>query len=146
MNQRRIEISVGIFVLIGAACLVYLSLALGRVGGFGFRGYPVFAEFDSIEGLTRGASVEIAGVPVGRVGQISLKKYRARVEINLNPEVSLDEETICSVRTKGIIGEKFLRLEPGGAEQKIPPGGVIRETVSGVDLQDLVSQFVHGKL
>jgi len=146
MKKRRLELSVGVFVLIGAVCLAYLTLVLGRVGGLGLNEYPVFAEFDSVEGLREGASVEIAGVPVGRVGQIALVEYRARVEVRLSAHIKVDTEAICSVRTKGIIGEKFIRLEPGGGTEFVKPGGLIRETVSGVDLQDLVSQFIHGKL
>ncbi len=144
MNERRLEITVGVFVLIGAACLIYLSLVLGSVGGLGWGAYSIYAEFDSVEGLTSGASVEIAGVPVGRVGDIELVGETARVEIQLKKSVQIDVDTVCSVRTKGIIGEKFLRLEPGGADEMIKPGGRIIETQSPLDLQDLVSQFIHG--
>lgn len=146
MNERRTEITVGIFVLLGAACLVWLSLVMGRVGGLGLGSYDVYAHFSSVEGLTKGASVEIAGVPVGRVSGISLKDNRARVVIRIRRDVKLDEEIICSVRTKGIIGEKYLRLDPGGSDDIIAPGGRIRETVPPMDLQALISQFIHGDL
>lgn len=144
MSQKRMEITVGIFVLIGAVCMVYLSLVLGSVGGLGLGAYSVFADFNSIEGLTEGASVEIAGVPVGRVGEIKLVGERAKVELQIKKTVKIDTDTVCSVRTKGIIGEKFLRLEPGGAEEYIKPGGRIIETQSTLDMQDLISQFIHG--
>lgn len=147
MSAKRIEITVGLFVLVGAACLVYIALVLGQVGGFGTDTYQVFAIFDSVEGLTTGASVEVAGVPVGRVNDIQLtNEGLARVELQLKNKIRLDNETICSVRTKGIIGEKFLRLALGGGEKTIPPGGKITETEPALDLQDVISQFIHGKI
>jgi len=143
MNQRRLEIGVGLFVLAGAACLIYLTIFIGQVGSLGHNEYLVFAEFTSVEGLREGASVEIAGVPVGRVGKITLDDERARVELRIKAGVELDKDVICSVRTKGIIGEKFLRLMPGGAEELIKPGGRIKITESGVDLQDVVGELIH---
>ena len=146
MSQRRVEISVGVFVLAASACVVYLALVLGKVGGLAGGGYLLTAEFTSVEGLRPGAPVEIAGVPVGRVADIALSQDRARVTLELRSDVAVDRDAICSVRSKGIIGEKFLRLEMGGAQEKIKPGGKIRETNSSVDLQDVISQFVHGKI
>ena len=144
MSKRKIEIWVGLFVLAGVACLIYISLAMGQVGWFGAREYKVYADFDSVEGLLYGATVEIAGVQVGRVRGIKLADDRARVTLAIKEGIELDEDVICSVRTKGVIGEKFLRLEPGGSEKLIQPEGKIRETISGVDIMDLVSQFIHG--
>ncbi|MBW1714161.1 MAG: outer membrane lipid asymmetry maintenance protein MlaD, partial [Deltaproteobacteria bacterium] len=146
MTGRRIELTVGLFVVIGAACLIYLSLMLGQVGWFGAGEYEVYAEFDSVEGLLHGATVEVAGVQVGRVGRIELVENRARVQLRIKMNIKLDQDVICSIRTKGVIGEKFLRLEPGGSDKLIPPGGKIRETVSGVDIMDLVSQFIQGNI
>ena len=144
MRKRGIEITVGLFVLAGVACLIYISLVLGQVGWFGSKEYDVYAKFDNIEGLLFGATVEIAGVQVGRVRGIALEDERAKVTLAIKSSVDLDNEVICSIRTKGVIGEKFLRLEPGGGEKKLKNGDTITETVSGVDIMDLVSQFVHG--
>ena len=144
MRKRGIEITVGLFVLAGVACLIYISLVLGQVGWFGSKEYDVYAKFDNIEGLLFGATVEIAGVQVGRVRGIALEDERAKVTLAIKSSVELDNEVICSIRTKGVIGEKFLRLEPGGGEKKLKNGDTITETVSGVDIMDLVSQFVHG--
>lgn len=147
MSQRRIEIAVGVFVLAGAACLVYLSLAMGGLGGFSLREYKVYAAFQTVQGLKVGAPVELAGVQVGRVSRIDLDEdFWAQVELALEKSIQLDEDVICSLKTKGILGEKYIRLEPGGAEEMILPGGRIRETVPGVDIEDLVSQFIHGQL
>ena len=144
MKRRGVEIVVGIFVLAGVACLVYVSLVLGQVGWFGSKEYDLYANFDNVEGLLFGATVEIAGVQVGRVRGIELDEDHARVTLAIKAKYELDNEVICSVRTKGVIGEKFLRLEPGGGEKKLKNGDTITETVSGVDIMDLVGQFVHG--
>jgi phospholipid/cholesterol/gamma-HCH transport system substrate-binding protein len=144
MKRRGIEIVVGLFVLAGMACLIYISLSLGQVGWFGSKEYDVYAKFDNIEGLLFGATVEIAGVQVGRVRGIQLIEDEAQVTLAIKAGIEIDNEVICSIRTKGVIGEKFLRLEPGGGEKTLQNGDTITETVSGVDIMDLVSQFVHG--
>lgn len=144
MRKSGIEITVGLFVVAGVACLVYLTLVLGQISILGTGEYKVYAEFDNIEGLLHGATVEIAGVQVGRVNDIELIDNQARVELRIKKKFPVDQEVICSVRTKGVIGEKFLRLEPGGSEKMLADGDKIRETVSGVDIMDLVSQFIHG--
>ena len=144
MKRRGVEVTVGLFVLAGVGCLIYISLVLGQVGWFGSKEYDVYAKFDSIEGLLFGATVEIAGVQVGRVRGIKLVDDQAQVTLAIKSDVKLDNEVICSIRTKGVIGEKFLRLEPGGGEKNLKQGDTITETVSGVDIMDLVSQFVHG--
>ncbi len=144
MKRRGVEITVGLFVLAGVGCLIYISLVLGQVGWFGSKEYDVYAKFDNVEGLLFGATVEIAGVQVGRVRGIELVEDQAKVTLAIKSGVNLDNEVICSIRTKGVIGEKFLRLEPGGGEKTLGQGDTITETVSGVDIMDLVSQFVHG--
>ncbi|MBW2619075.1 MAG: outer membrane lipid asymmetry maintenance protein MlaD [Deltaproteobacteria bacterium] len=147
MSQTRTEIAVGIFVLAGAACLVYLSLAMGGLGGFNLQQYKLYATFQTVQGLKVGAPVELAGVQVGRVNRIDLDEdFWAKVELTLDKSIQLDEDVICSLKTKGILGEKYIRLEPGGADEIIPPGGRIRETVPGVDVEDLISKFIHGQL
>lgn len=144
MKKRRIEVAVGLFVLAGLGSLIYISLVLGQVGWFGSKEYDVYAKFDNVEGLLFGATVEIAGVQVGRVRGIELIEDQAQVTLAVKSVFELDNEVICSIRTKGVIGEKFLRLEPGGGEKILKQGDTITETVSGVDIMDLVSQFVHG--
>ncbi|HBG06458.1 MAG: outer membrane lipid asymmetry maintenance protein MlaD [Geobacteraceae bacterium GWC2_58_44] len=149
MTRESINISVGIFVLIGILCLGYLSIKLGKLELFGGDHYRVSADFDSVAGLKSGASVEIAGVEVGRVDGISLdpnQTGRARVHLKMRRGVKLQEDIIASVRTRGIIGDKYVLLKPGGSDTVIGAGGSIRETESAVDLEELFSKFVHGQL
>jgi phospholipid/cholesterol/gamma-HCH transport system substrate-binding protein len=146
MDKAKLELVVGIFVLIGIACLAYLSIKLGRLELIGGDVYEVEAQFDTATGLKAGASIEIAGVEVGRVKGITLKDDRATVLLAVNNNVKLYSDTIASIKTRGIIGEKFLALSPGGGGEPLKPGDTIRDTESGLDLEELVSQYVHGKV
>jgi len=149
MKKVSLDTAVGIFVLIGILCLSYLSIKLGKIELLGGDCYRVAAVFDSVSGLKPGASVEIAGVEVGSVEKISLdpkQQGRARVILKMRGEVKLQEDIIASVRTKGIIGDKFLLLKPGGSDTLIRAGGTIRETESAVDLEELLSKYIHGQV
>jgi phospholipid/cholesterol/gamma-HCH transport system substrate-binding protein len=114
MERAKLELMVGIFVLVGIACLGYLSIKLGKLEVIGGHNYPVEAEFTSASGLKPGASVEIAGVEVGRVRQIGLNSDRAVVALAIQEGVKLYSDTIASIKTRGIIGDKYLSLSVGG--------------------------------
>ena len=136
----------GIFVLSGLACLAYLAIHLGKMEVIG-SGYQILANFDNISGLKTGAAVEVAGVDVGRVESIQLSPGdRAQVTLRLEPDLKLHDDAIASIRTKGIIGDKFVKLSPGSSEKLIPPGGKIRDTESAIDLEELLSSYIHGKV
>ena len=146
MSKGRLELSVGIFVLIGLACLAYLAVHLGKMEVFG-KGYQVSASFDNISGLKTGAAVEVAGVEVGRVENITVTPdNRAKLQLSINHDIILKEDAIASIRTKGIIGDKYIKLSPGYAEKAIPPGGKIRETESAMEWEEIIAQYIHGKV
>jgi phospholipid/cholesterol/gamma-HCH transport system substrate-binding protein len=113
---------------------------------FGSKGYEVYALFSNSGGLRTGASIVIAGVDVGRVKSITLEEYQARVVLNIPENVKIQEDAIASIKTKGLIGEKYVEITPGGSEKIISPGGRIRETQPAVDLEELISNFVFGKV
>lgn len=146
MTQTRTEIIVGLFVLIGIACLGYLAIKLGKLELLGNSGYPVYADFSSVAGLKIGDSVEIAGVKIGRVEAMGLADDRARLQLRVQDEVKLQEDAIASVRARGLIGDKFVLITPGASDKLIPPGGKIRETDSPPDLPDLIGKIVGGDL
>jgi phospholipid/cholesterol/gamma-HCH transport system substrate-binding protein len=146
MSKGKLELSVGIFVLIGLTCLIYLAVHLGRMEVFG-QGYQVTASFDNISGLKRGAAVEVAGVEVGRVESIQVTPdHRAKLTMSIDPDIILKEDAIASIRTKGIIGDKYIKLSPGYAEKTIPPGGKIQDTESALEWEEIISQYIHGKV
>jgi phospholipid/cholesterol/gamma-HCH transport system substrate-binding protein len=141
-----IEVGVGVFMLAGVAALAYISINLGRVDWFGSRGYEVFADFPTVGGLKNGASVEIAGVQIGRVESIRLKDYQARVTMRIELSVKLQSDAIVSIKTKGLIGEKFVQVSPGGSDKTVGPGGRMTEVEPPVDLEELISKYVFGKI
>lgn len=146
MEKTKLEMVVGVFVLVGLVCLGYLSVKLGKLELIGGDVYEVEAQFNSASGLKPGSAIEIAGVEVGRVRGITLNQDRAMVKLAVNNTIKLYTDTIASIKTRGIIGEKFLALSPGGGGDPLKPGDTIRDTESGLDLEELVSQFVHGNV
>jgi len=149
MNTAKMELAVGVFVLIGILCLGYLSLRLGKMELMGGDYYRLAARFDSVSGLKPGARVEIAGVEVGKVERIGLDPQsgdRSLVALKIKSGVRVSEDVIASVRTSGIIGDKFILLKPGGSGSYLKNNGTIRETESSLDIEELVSKFIHGKV
>jgi phospholipid/cholesterol/gamma-HCH transport system substrate-binding protein len=140
------ELGVGLFMVAGIVALAYLSVNLGRVDILGQRGYVVYADFPSVGGLKSGASVEIAGVSVGRVQSIGLKDYQARVALRIDSDVKLQTDAIVSIKTKGLIGEKFVLISPGGSDKIVPAGGRLTEVEAPVDIEELISKYVFGKV
>jgi phospholipid/cholesterol/gamma-HCH transport system substrate-binding protein len=146
VTQTRTEIVVGLFVLVGIACLGYLAIKLGKLEVLGNSGYMVYADFPSVAGLKIGDPVEIAGVKVGRVDAMGLADDRARLQLRIQEDVKLQEDVIASVRARGLIGDKFVLITPGASDKIIPQGGRIRETESPPDIPDLIGKIVGGDL
>ena len=148
MDRKKInvELVVGLFMIAGFLCFVYLSLQLGEFSFLsGNRTYDLTADFDNIAGLKVGAVLDIAGVNVGRVAKISLNKnYRARVVLQINRGVQVSEDSSASVRTQGIIGDKYIRITPGGSDVMLKDGGKIIDTESAIDLEELISKYIYG--
>jgi phospholipid/cholesterol/gamma-HCH transport system substrate-binding protein len=146
MERTKVNVAVGLFLVLGVLALGYLSIRLGRVSFLGGSGYLVTADFPSVGGLKAGSGVEIAGVLIGRVESIGLADYQARVVLRLNSGVKIQDDSIASIKTKGLIGEKYIRISPGGSDKIIPPNGRIREVEAPVDLEELISKYIFGKV
>jgi len=146
MERTKVNVAVGLFLVLGILAVAYLSIRLGRVSFLGGTGYLVSADFPSVGGLKAGSSVEIAGVPIGRIESIGLADYQARVVLRLDRDVQIQEDSIASIKTKGLIGEKYIRISPGGSDKIIPPNGRIREVEPPVDLEELISKYIFGKV
>ncbi len=149
MNNAKLELTVGIFMLLGIICLGYLSVKLGKMEILGSNDYRISARFDSVSGLKSGARVELAGVEIGTVETIGLANAggdQAEITLKIRNGITLTDDTIASVRTSGIIGDKFIKLRPGGSDQILKNGGKIRETESAIDIEELVSKFIHGNV
>lgn len=149
MNIAKLEMMVGVFMIIGILCLGYVSIKLGKMELVGGDFYTVSAGFDSVSGLKPGARVEVAGVEVGKVDRITLDAKsgdRAVAYLKIKTGVKITDDVIASVRTSGIIGDKFIKLKPGGSDRMLKDNDKIRETESAIDIEELVSKFIHGKV
>jgi phospholipid/cholesterol/gamma-HCH transport system substrate-binding protein len=149
MNMVKLEMMVGTFMLIGILCLGYVSIKLGKMEIGGGDYFSVIASFDSVSGLKPGARVEVAGVEVGKVDRIALDAKsgdRALAYLKIKSGVKITDDVIASVRTSGIIGDKFIKLRPGGSDKFLKNNDKIRETESAIDIEELVSKFIHGKV
>lgn len=148
MKKGITETAVGVFVLIGIVCAAYLAIKLGRMEWFGENYYTVDAYFASVSGLKTGAVVELAGVEVGQVAAINLdqKSEMALVRLKIQNGIVLHDDVIASVKTSGLIGDKFIKLTPGGAGEALENGGTIMDTESALDIEELVGKFVFGNV
>lgn len=146
MKKSSIEIAVGIFVLIGIVCVGYLTIRLGKMELMGGNYYTLNARFQSVSGLKTGAQVEIAGVKVGQVDAVELDPVQqiALVKLKIDRNVELTDDVIASVKTSGLIGDKYLNLTPGGSEEILKSGETITETESALDIEELISKYVFG--
>lgn len=145
MKQYYIDLTAGVFVIAGALSLAFLSVRLGGVG-FPGGGYKLSARFSQVAGLRKDAPVVIAGVDVGEVTDISLTNFAADVEFRIREDIKLPEDSIASIKTRGLIGEQFIELSPGAARETIQPGGRIRETESAIDLHSLIAKYAFGEV
>lgn len=146
MKQNTLELAVGLFMIICFAAFVYLALQLGEVS-FLRQGstYVLKAEFDNVAGIKKGAAVQVAGVPVGEVVEVELSDTEAALlSLRIQNSLQLSVDTIASVKSQGIIGDKYIQLNLGGDEEKFKPGQTIRETESSVDIESLISKFAFG--
>ncbi|TAN44362.1 MAG: outer membrane lipid asymmetry maintenance protein MlaD [Nitrospirae bacterium] len=147
MKKLDLELAVGVFLLIGIMSLGYISIKLGRLEVLGNSGYTVHAEFAKSGGVKNGAVVEIAGVQIGKIKSIKLNgDYLAHVEMVINKEIKLQDDAIASIKTKGLIGEKYIEITPGGSEKSVSDGGKLRETESAIDIEELISKYAFGKV
>lgn len=148
MQKSKHDVWVGLFVLLGAAAILFLALKAGNLLTLSFdSGYTVVARFDNIGGLKRQAAVKSAGVVVGRVQSITFdtKTYQAQVELTLNKGVAFPKDTSAKILTAGLLGEQYIGLEPGYGESNLVAGDTIKSTQSAIVLENLISQFLYSK-
>ncbi|NLW49750.1 MAG: outer membrane lipid asymmetry maintenance protein MlaD [Candidatus Brocadiaceae bacterium] len=146
MKAFHVEMTVGAFMVLGILCLGYLSVRLGGLELWGRDYQQVDAVFSNVGGLRAGAPVMVAGVTVGRIGSITLEEYAARVVLEVRSDLELQEDAIASIKTQGLIGEKFVEISPGGSEELIPPGGRIAQTEPAFDWESLIGKYAFGDI
>ena len=146
--QIKKETAVGLFVLAGLVAVVYMSVKLGNVQVFSDNFYQINADFSNVSGLKVNAPVQMFGVEIGFVSAITINQEKgvAHVELKVDKEVKLTDDAIASVKTSGLIGDKFIKLEPGGLGEPVKPGDTLFDTQPAIDLEDLISKFAFGKV
>lgn len=138
-----VEFFVGLFTLAGVLAIAYLSIGLGGLQINNSKKYEVFAEFDNVAGLKKGAPVEIAGVPIGEVVRIDFNDPIAKVTMRIDKKVGIRDDDIAAIRTKGIIGDRYVKISRGASETFIQEGCRIQDTESVVDFEDIVGKLIH---
>jgi len=144
MRKFSLELNVGIFFIVGILCLGYLSIKLGKLDIVGSKDTTIYAVFSNVGGLKEGAEVQIAGVNIGRVKTITLDEYQAKVKLQISTTVPIQDDAIASIKTKGLVGEKFVEITPGGSDNVITNGGNIQETLPPFDIERAISKWVFG--
>jgi len=146
MQKYAHETMVGIFVVIGLVCVGYMTAKLGNVSLFGDDSYTLYARFNSVSGLRVGNAVEMLGMDIGKVAGFKLDQddLLAMVELRIKPDIKIYDDAIASIKTAGLIGDKYVSIDPGGADDLLKPGGTITETESPVDIGELISKYAFG--
>lgn len=148
MHRKIIDVWVGLFVLLGAAALLFLALQAGNMSTLSFtKTYVVTGKFDNIGGLKPQAPVKSAGVVVGRVGEISFddKTFQAQVNLELDQNYQFPKDSSLKILTAGLLGEQYIGIEPGGDTKNLVDGDRITRTQSATVLEDLINQFIYSK-
>jgi phospholipid/cholesterol/gamma-HCH transport system substrate-binding protein len=146
MKKYSIPTVVGIFVLAGIICVAYMTVRLGKVSFFGDSYYSLYAEFTSVSGLRIGNPVEIDGIEVGHVEKMDIdqKKQLAVVELKINKDIKVYDDANAAIKTSGLIGDKFVKIDPGGGGTLLKPGDRISETAAPLDIEDLIGKYAFG--
>ncbi|MES2605188.1 MAG: outer membrane lipid asymmetry maintenance protein MlaD [Pseudomonadota bacterium] len=144
MKKLNIQLVTGLFVMLGLAAFTYQAVTIGGARIRQQPGYTLTARFESISGLRVGAIIEAAGVRVGTVSGITFDpdNYQAIVNLRINEGVPVSEDATASVRTQGIIGEKYIKLSQGGFPEMLGDGSELSATESAISLEELVGQYI----
>jgi phospholipid/cholesterol/gamma-HCH transport system substrate-binding protein len=146
MKKYSMETIVGIFVAAGLLCVGYMAVKLGNLSLFGEDSLVLYARFGSVSGLKLGSPIEIFGIQVGSVQKIEMdpEKEMAIVKMGIKKGIKVYEDASASVKTAGLIGDKFIKVDPGGSADLLKPGGVITETSSALDIEDVIGRYAFG--
>jgi phospholipid/cholesterol/gamma-HCH transport system substrate-binding protein len=148
MKKYSMETVVGIFVVIGLICVGYMTIKLGKVSLFGNDTYPVYARFASVTGLRVGSAVEIYGIQVGTVTSLGVDSDRQMgiVGMKLNKGTKVYDDAEATIKSAGLIGDKYVKISPGGAGAVLKSGGMITQTSVPADIEDLIGKYAFGDI
>ena len=148
MRKYHHETVAGLFVLVGLICVGYLTVKLGNVHLWGSDSYPLYARFNSVSGLRIGNSIEMLGLEIGEIAGFSMDQEKSVVvaELRIRKPIKVYDDAIASIKTAGLIGDKYVSIDPGGAGQLLKPGGMITQTESPPDLGELIGKYAFGDI
>ena len=146
MKKYSHETIVGIFVVFGLICMGYMTVKLGNVSLFRDDSYHLYARFNTVSGLKVGNPIEMFGMEIGSVAgfQLDQEDMTAVVKLKIRKHIKVYDDAIVSIKTAGLIGDKYVNLDPGGADEILNPGQTITETESPADIGDLISKYAFG--
>jgi phospholipid/cholesterol/gamma-HCH transport system substrate-binding protein len=146
MKKYSHETVVGVFVIIGLLCVGYLTLKLGKLSPFGGDYYALYAKFTSVSGLATGNPVDMFGLQVGQVADFKMDQEDQLVVVKMNVKkgTKIYSDAVASIKTSGLIGAKYVSIDPGGSGQLLKAGGVIVDTEPSTNIGDLISRYVFG--
>lgn len=146
MKKYSMETAVGIFIVIGLICVGYMTVKLGNVSLFGDKSYPLFARFTSVTGLRVGSSVEVYGIQVGSVTSLSIdqEKQMGIVGMKIDKGTVVYDDASATIKSAGLIGDKYVKLDPGGSGEVLKPRGMITQTSVPADIEDLIGKYAFG--
>jgi len=148
MQRSKNDVWVGLFVLLGAAAILFLALKSANLLTFNFQSsYKVTARFDNIGGLKRQAAIKSAGVVVGRVDSVTFddKTFQATVTMALESRYQFPKDSSLKILTSGLLGEQYIGIEAGSEADNLQAGDRIESTQSAVVLENLISKFLYNK-
>lgn len=148
MNSNKVNFSVGLFVLVGLCAIVYMAVQIGSSRFLGGDQRAVTAIFTNIGGLSSGSNITIAGVRIGTVGEIGLnpETLNAEVELRIDEDIELFDDATASIKTNGLIGDKYIAIYPGTPDLGMPLEGAIVDTEPALDIEGLISRFAFGSV
>lgn len=144
MRKRSVETTVGIFVVVGLLCVAYMTLRLGKLDVLGGNYYTLNGHFSSITGLKPGSSVEMLGIQIGQVKGFTIDQENQEVvvKMRIRGDIKIYDDAIASIKTSGLIGDKYIHIDAGGSDEILKPGATITETEPPVDIEELISKYV----
>ncbi len=146
MKKYSMETAVGIFIVIGLICVGYMTVKLGNVSLFGDTTYPLSARFTSVSGLRVGSSVEVYGIQVGTVTSLGIDhdKQMGVVGMKINKNTIIYDDASATIKTAGLIGDKYVKVDPGGSGEVLKAGSFIAQTSVPADIEDLIGRYAFG--
>ena len=146
MKKYSMETAVGIFVVIGLLCVGYMTVKLGNVSLLGDNSYPLSARFTAVTGLRVGSDVSMLGISIGRVENITIDQEDqvALVEMSIRNGIKVYDDAIASIKTEGLIGDKYVSIDAGGSDELLQPGDTIVDTQPAIDIGELIGKYAFG--